>query len=301
MTVNVDVVRAEFEKLLRQAETVNEKAAQALEQTLRAELRRRRRPPAAHARAVPRRPRRAALDGRRAVRRVEARQRDRPDRLDARALLRRRRLEARAAARPDPAQLADAPVPPGDDRRVPARSRSASSRSRPPPPRAAPSAPGPRPRAATSRTCSRRCSPTSPAAPATCSTGPGPRPAPLLKSKKGDFVLTLDARVARGCDVRVVIEAKDRPMSMRAMRDELREARENRGAAVAVVVFTPAHAPTGRRAVRPRRRRRLLRDRSGGARAGHPRGRRSAWPGCSRSRRSSSTRSRSTPRRSRPR
>jgi hypothetical protein len=58
-------------------------------------------------------------------------------------------------------------------------------------------------------------------------------------------VLTLDARVARGSDVRVVIEAKDRPMSMRAMRDELREARENRGAAVAVVVFTPAHAPSG--------------------------------------------------------
>ncbi len=67
----------------------------------------------------------------------------------------------------------------------------------------------------------------------------------LMKSKKGDFVLTVDARVARGCDLRIVIEAKDRPMSMRAMRDELREARENRGAAVAVVVFTPAHAPTG--------------------------------------------------------
>jgi len=67
----------------------------------------------------------------------------------------------------------------------------------------------------------------------------------LMKSKKGDFVLTLDARVARGCDVKVVIEAKDRPMSMRAMRDELREAKENRGAAVAVVVFTPAHAPAG--------------------------------------------------------
>ena len=67
----------------------------------------------------------------------------------------------------------------------------------------------------------------------------------LLKSKKGDFVLTLDPRVARGHDVRVVVEAKDRPMSMRAMRDELREARENRGAAVAVAVFTPAHAPTG--------------------------------------------------------
>ena len=67
----------------------------------------------------------------------------------------------------------------------------------------------------------------------------------LMKSRKGDFVLTLDARVARGCDVKLVIEAKDRPMSMRAMRDELREAKENRGAAVAVVVFTPAHAPAG--------------------------------------------------------
>jgi hypothetical protein len=66
-----------------------------------------------------------------------------------------------------------------------------------------------------------------------------------LKSKKGDFVLTVDARVARGCDLKVVIEAKDRPMSMRAMRDELREARENRGAAVGVAVFTPAHAPSG--------------------------------------------------------
>ena len=67
----------------------------------------------------------------------------------------------------------------------------------------------------------------------------------LIKSKKGDFVLTLDSRVARGCDVKLVIEAKDRPMSMRAMRDELREAKENRGAAVAIVVFTPAHAPSG--------------------------------------------------------
>src|SRR6476469_7256759 len=67
----------------------------------------------------------------------------------------------------------------------------------------------------------------------------------LMKSKKGDFVLTVDARVARGCDLRIVIEAKDRPMSMRAMREELREARENRGAAVAVVVFTAAHAPSG--------------------------------------------------------
>lgn len=67
----------------------------------------------------------------------------------------------------------------------------------------------------------------------------------VLKSKKGDFVLTVDARVARGADLRVVVEAKDRPMSMRAIREELREARENRGAAVALAVFTVAHAPSG--------------------------------------------------------
>src|SRR5215203_4701008 len=67
----------------------------------------------------------------------------------------------------------------------------------------------------------------------------------LLGSKKGDFVLTLDPRVTRGADLKVVLEAKDRVMSQRAMREELREARENRGAAVAVAIWTPAHAPTG--------------------------------------------------------
>ncbi len=67
----------------------------------------------------------------------------------------------------------------------------------------------------------------------------------VLSSKKGDFVLTLDARLTRGADVRVVLEAKDRVLSQRAMREELREARENRGASVAVAVWTPAHAPSG--------------------------------------------------------
>ena len=65
------------------------------------------------------------------------------------------------------------------------------------------------------------------------------------RSKKGDFVLTLDPDVARGCDLRVVIEAKDRKMSGREMRDELRAAKTNRDAAAALVVFTPAHAPAG--------------------------------------------------------
>jgi hypothetical protein len=70
----------------------------------------------------------------------------------------------------------------------------------------------------------------------------------VLKSKKGDFVLTLDPRVARGADVRVVIEAKDRPMSMRAIRDELREARENRCAAGAVASSRrPTPRPVSRR------------------------------------------------------
>jgi len=67
----------------------------------------------------------------------------------------------------------------------------------------------------------------------------------VLKSRKGDFVLTLDPGLTRGHDVRVVVEAKDRPMSLRAIREELREAKENRGAAVGVIVFTPTHAPSG--------------------------------------------------------
>jgi hypothetical protein len=65
------------------------------------------------------------------------------------------------------------------------------------------------------------------------------------RSKKGDFVLTLDPDLARGCDLRIVIEAKDRRMSGREMRDELRAAKTNRDAAAALVVFTPEHAPTG--------------------------------------------------------
>jgi hypothetical protein len=65
------------------------------------------------------------------------------------------------------------------------------------------------------------------------------------RSKKGDFVLTIDPDQTRGCEVRVVIEAKDRRMSGREMRDELRQAKTNRDAAVGLVVFTPAHAPAG--------------------------------------------------------
>jgi hypothetical protein len=65
------------------------------------------------------------------------------------------------------------------------------------------------------------------------------------RSKKGDFVLTLDPTVSHGSELRVVIEAKDRQVSGREMRDELRAARQNRDAAIGLVVFSPAHAPTG--------------------------------------------------------
>ena len=67
----------------------------------------------------------------------------------------------------------------------------------------------------------------------------------LLRSKKGDFVLTVDPARTGGADVRVVIEAKDRAMSIRSIREELREAKENRVAAIGLVVFSPTHAPAG--------------------------------------------------------
>jgi hypothetical protein len=66
-----------------------------------------------------------------------------------------------------------------------------------------------------------------------------------MSSKKGDFVVTLNPEVASGAEVRVVIECKDRYVSGRAMRDELREAKSNRDAAIGLVVFSPTHAPTG--------------------------------------------------------
>jgi hypothetical protein len=67
----------------------------------------------------------------------------------------------------------------------------------------------------------------------------------VIGSKKGDFVITIDPGQTAGAELRVVVEAKDRAISGRAMRDELRDARANRGAALGLVVFTPAHAPNG--------------------------------------------------------
>ena len=119
VTVNVDVVRTEFEKLMRQAETVNEKAAQTLEQTLRANF-------ADGDGRLPRTLERF-LGDRGALRTMVDELFDESKRdsaigrigAHARALLRWRRLQARHPPRSDPAPLPDAPVPPGDDRRLP--------------------------------------------------------------------------------------------------------------------------------------------------------------------------------------
>ena len=67
----------------------------------------------------------------------------------------------------------------------------------------------------------------------------------VIRSKQGDLVLTLDPVLTHGADVRVVVECKDRAVSGKAMREELAGAKRNRAAQVALVVFTPAHAPSG--------------------------------------------------------
>jgi hypothetical protein len=67
----------------------------------------------------------------------------------------------------------------------------------------------------------------------------------VIRSKKGDFLLTVDPQMCGGAELRVVIEAKDRQVSWRQIREELTDAKRNRSAAVAVAVFTPAHAPNG--------------------------------------------------------
>jgi len=67
----------------------------------------------------------------------------------------------------------------------------------------------------------------------------------VIRSRKGDFLLTVDPLLCHGAELRVVIEAKNRSRSWREMREELEDAKRNRGAAVAVAAFTPEHAPTG--------------------------------------------------------
>jgi len=198
VTVNVDVVRAEFEKLVRQTESVNEKAAQTLEQTLRTNF--------------------ADVDGDASKLAVllDPTRLNSPMhqfRLEMTAgfkSLEERLVAIEAAAAARGLERARSTAKGGDfedllEAMLGDLARGAGD--------------------LLDRT--------------------GTETGAVIKSKKGDFVLTVDGRLARGSDLKIVIEAKDRPMSMRAIRDELREARENRGAAVALVVFTPDHAPQG--------------------------------------------------------
>jgi hypothetical protein len=55
--------------------------------------------------------------------------------------------------------------------------------------------------------------------------------------KVGDFVATLNPKATGGRRLRVVIEAKDRPLSMPKTVAELDAAMLNRGAVVGVIVF----------------------------------------------------------------
>jgi hypothetical protein len=67
----------------------------------------------------------------------------------------------------------------------------------------------------------------------------------VIRSKKGDFLLTIDPQWCHGSDLRVVIEAKNRRVTWREIRDELDAAKRNRNAAMALAIFTPEHAPAG--------------------------------------------------------
>jgi hypothetical protein len=244
VTVNVDVVRAEFEKLMRQAETVNEKAAQTLEQTLRANF----------ADGDGRLPRTLEkfLGDRGALRTMVDQLFDESKRDSAIGRI-GSMLEryfdgdaSKLAVLLDPTRLHS----PMHQFRQEMTDGFKSLEERLVAIEAAASARGAERARSTAKGGDFEDLLEAMLADLARGAGDlldrtGTDAGSVMKSKKGDFVLTLDAQVARGCDVKVVVEAKDRPMSMRAIREELREAKENRGAAVAVVVFSQAHAPSG--------------------------------------------------------
>lgn len=67
----------------------------------------------------------------------------------------------------------------------------------------------------------------------------------VIRSRKGDFLVTLDTSATKGTELRIVVECKDRPVSLRAIREELEGAKRNRAACVGLVIFSEAHAPAG--------------------------------------------------------
>ncbi len=94
-----------------------------------------------------------------------------------------------------------------------------------------------------------------------------------LRSKKGDFVLTIDPSRTNGRELRVVIEAKDRSLSRRVMAEELTAARANRGAAIAHGGLHSRTCADRRVPIRPGRLGRVRGLRSGGGWGPWPRSR----------------------------
>jgi hypothetical protein len=66
-----------------------------------------------------------------------------------------------------------------------------------------------------------------------------------VRGRKGDFLITLDPSWTRGLPVRVAVEAKSGRVGLAKLCRDLDETRENRGAAMAVAVYRAGNAPSG--------------------------------------------------------
>jgi hypothetical protein len=66
-----------------------------------------------------------------------------------------------------------------------------------------------------------------------------------VRSRKGDFLITLDPSWTRGLPVRVAVEAKSGRVGIAKLCRDLDETRRNRGAVVAVAVYRAGNAPAG--------------------------------------------------------
>ena len=66
-----------------------------------------------------------------------------------------------------------------------------------------------------------------------------------VRSRKGDFLITLDPSWTRGLTVCVAVEAKSGRVGLAKLCRDLDETRRNRGAAVAVAVYRAGNAPAG--------------------------------------------------------
>src|ERR1700722_14255228 len=66
-----------------------------------------------------------------------------------------------------------------------------------------------------------------------------------VRSRKGDFLITLDPSWTRGVPVCIAVEAKSGRVGLSKLRRDLDETRNNRSAVVAVAVYRAGNAPSG--------------------------------------------------------